>query len=58
MRELVKQGPGGNVVQAVGIARAMVPRWECGWHILATPRTQAWLEGNNQGGEISMKSEK
>ena len=48
VKELVKQVPEGNVFYSAGIARTMALRWECGWHILATPRRPEWLEGNNK----------
>lgn len=49
VKELVKQVPEGNVFYAAGIARTMALWWECGWHILATPRRPEWLEGTNKG---------
>lgn len=46
--EFAKQAAEGSVFQAADIARAMVLRWECGWHILLTPRRPVWLVGKKE----------
>ena len=44
-------GNWGNVFQAADIARVITLRWECGWHILATPKRPVWLGVNKEWGE-------
>lgn len=58
LRELANRVTEGNVFQVDTIARAMLLRWKCGWHILATPRRLVWLEGKPLGREIRIRLKK